>query len=156
MLDTIDPENPDFWNSDDYREFVAGLSEDRVEALRDLLLIAALVDELLTLEERVEIAHALQELPGLDHTAEFDSAEAIDHIDDLYDRYAEQGDELLEELIERLGDVLNLSHALEAVVVLMATNDNEFGEANFARRLGVLMDVPDTFVEDLLDRYGWD
>lgn len=152
----MNPVHTEFWDGPDHREFITALSVDRVEALRDLLLIAALVDELFTLEERAELAYALHDLPGLSELLELETADAVDHIDELYARHAEEGDRLLEELLARLGDGLNLSHALEAVVVLMATNDNEFCEAQFARRLGVIMDVPDDFVDGLLVRYGWE
>ncbi len=145
----------DFWESPAHREFVEALSLDRQDALRDLLLVGALIDDLFTHEERVELAHALRSLPGLDGTLEFDTATAVDHVDDVYARYKAEGDSYLEELLARLGGALDLSHALEAVVVLMATNDNGQHEGLFARRLGVLMDVPDEFVDDLLHRFGW-
>ena len=44
----------EFWDSDEHRDFAESLNVDRVDALRDLLLLAALADELFTLEERVE------------------------------------------------------------------------------------------------------
>ena len=146
----------EFWDSATHREFVEALSIDKLDALRDLMLVAALLDELFTLEERVEIAYALHGLKGVEPLEDFSNAEAVDHVDALYDRYHNEGDVLLQELIARLGDALDLSHALEAVIVLMATNDQELQEANFARRLGVLMDVPDDFVESVLQRYGWE
>lgn len=145
-----------FWDSANHRAFVESLSIDRVEALRDLMLIGALVDEIFTIEERLEVARALHDLPGLEEDSlAFEDADTIDHVDDLYARYHAEGDALLQELLARLGDNLDLSHALEAVVVLMSTNNTERKESLFARRLGVLMDVPDEFVDDLLRRYGW-
>lgn len=151
----MDAPHADFWESDEYREFVESLNVDRVDALRDLLIVAALHDELFTVEERAELSHALQGLPGMEGTTQFDTAEAIDHVDEVYDRYHEDHDAYLEQLLVRLGDSLDLSYALEAVVVLLANNDRQSSEANFARRLGVLMDVQDEFVEELLERHGW-
>ena len=152
----MDPAHAAFWDSEPHRSFVENLNIDRVEALRDLMLISAMIDEILSPQEREEVAYALHDLPGVpSEWTRFDSAAMVDHIDDLYVRHSREGDELLQKLFVRIGDTLDLSHALEAVTVLLATNQREASEAQFVRRLGVLMDVPDEFVEDLLERYGW-
>jgi hypothetical protein len=152
----MDPDHAAFWDSADHRNFVENLNIDRVEALRDLMIVSAMIDEILSTEEREDVAYALHDLPGVpDEWTRFDSAAMVDHVDHLYVRHARDGDHLLEELFVRIGDALDLSHALEAVVVLLATNRREPGEAQFIRRLGVLMDVQDEFVENLLARYGW-
>ena len=151
----MDPLHAEFWESHVHRDFVEALSVDRVDALRDLLLLAALADDLFTLEERMELAVALHDLPGLEGSIDFETAGAIDHVDALYIQHAEEGDHLLDVLLARMGDDVNLSHALEALIVLMSTNDTDQKESLFARRVGVLMELEDEFVDALLTKYGW-
>lgn len=147
------PEFEDFWNSDEHRNFVDSLGGQHLRALRDLLFLAALADDMVSFQERADLAAALEGLPGLEELMEFDTAATVDHIDDLYAAHEERGDILLEELLEDLGDENDRKHAFKVAVVLMATNELDDDEESFARHLADLIDLNPVFVDTTIEEF---
>lgn len=143
----------DFWETAEHRAFVEATDEDRAEALRDLLLLASLADDMLTNDERVDIAISLAKIPGL--VMDFDSAELIDHIDDLYAKHEEEGGLLVADLVERLGeDEDYLVHALRIVTAVVESNNVVPDEERFVRLFGALGGIDDDVVDRVLGQAG--
>ena len=139
-----------FWTSPAHRAFVEALDGQHVRALRDILLLAALADDIFTMQERVELSIALGEASGLGDELEFQTTPMIDHIDDLYAEYEERGEALLGELLHTLGEEFR-HHALRASIVLMSTHGLVPSEEAFALRLADLMGVADHEFEKMLE-----
>ena len=140
----------ELWHSKEHEAFSESLDEDQGEALRDLLLLATLADDVLTNTERVDVAIALAEVPGLE-VLDFDSVELIDYVDDLYDRHAEEGGLLVADLLERLGeDEGTLAHAFRVITFVMRSHGLVQDEERFARHVAALMGLDRSFVEEVI------
>lgn len=139
-----------FWNSPPHKSFVSALDGRPVRALRDILLLATLADDILTMQERAEVTVALGNASGLGDSLDFQTAAVVDHIDELYAEHEERGDELLHALLGKLGEE-HREHALVCTLVLMLTHGLEESEKAFAKKLATLMEISDSRYDELVE-----
>lgn len=133
--------------------FIESLDSREAAALRDLLLLASLADDVLTPEERVDIAGALGEIPGLSGTLDFETSDLIDHIDTLFARHEQNPDEVLGEILERLGpEDSNRRHAFRLITHVVSSDGLEEREEQFLRRFAARCGIEDEVVEFALSQ----
>lgn len=136
--------------SDTHREFVAALDSTQAKAMLDLLLVASLADDIVTVEEREDIATAFDEHPDLAGTLDLFSYPLIDYIDALAERWRDDSEGLLEEITEGLGDGAAREQALGTAVYLMRSDSLVEQERALVHRLAERWDLPDGFVRAAL------
>ncbi len=132
-------------------DFVRALDRTQGEALRDLLLLATLSDDMLTNEERVDLALTLARIGELE-VFDFDTAEAVDHIDDLHERHSREAGLLVTDLLEALGEEPDIRRPVFDIIVnVMRSHGIVEDEERFARHVGALMELPRDHVDRILD-----
>jgi hypothetical protein len=136
--------------SDAHREFVASLSSVQAKAMLDLLLVGSLVDDIVTIEERHDIARTFTEHPDLSGMLDLFSAPLIDHIDALAGRWNHEPEAVLDEITEGLGDRDTLENALGATIFVMRTDQLVDAERAFVRELAERWELDPAFVQAAL------
>ena len=140
----------DFWETAEHQSFVDATDPDRAEAFRDLVLLASLADDILTNEERVDIALSFGKIPGI--VLDFDSTELVDHIDDLHARKMRDAGLLVADLAERLGEdeAYNL-HALRIISFVVRSHGFVPDEERFVRLFATLVGLEPAIVDGVVE-----
>jgi tellurite resistance protein len=140
------------WQESTHRNFAESLTPTQAAGLRDLMLIAGLADDMLTAQERAEIAGALAELPGLSGTLDFQTADLIDHIDELYARHEEDSQAVLDDIARDLGDDDTRERAFGLALHLMKSDGFLRSEETFARSVASAFGLQTEIVDEMIDQ----
>ncbi len=138
------------WEDAAHRNFAESLNSRQAAALRDLLLVTGFADDVLTPQERAEIAGALAEVPGLSGTLDFGPDDLRDHIDALYARNEEDSDAVLTEISKGLKNLATRKRAFALALALMQSDDFAQPEERFALQIAAAFDLDDQTVEEAL------
>ncbi len=136
--------------SEAHSEFVASLNPAQSKAMLDLLLVASLADDIITVDERTDIARAFTQHPDLKGTLNLFSSPLIDYIDALAAHWRDDPDAILTAITEGLDDAATREKALSAAVFVMRTDELVEEERGLIRKLAELWDIDRDFVQAAL------
>lgn len=136
--------------SDTHREFIAALEARQAKAMLDLLLIASLADDIVTVEERTDIATAFTEHPDVAGTLDLFASPLIDYIDAIAARWRDEPEALVDEISDGLGDTPTREQALSAAMYVMRTNEFVEEERALIRMLAERWELGPDFVRAAL------
>ncbi len=143
--------NEDLWQSPIHRAFVDALTKTQLTALWELLLVATLADEELTVAERRDVAQALAASPEFSKIGDLTSRAATE-LERLYAAYDADASTLLQDIAKRLGDDAARRGAFRTAAQMVKSDGLVPIEAAFVEHLGTLLGLEPEVIEFALSR----